>query len=666
VARFLLERFARVGVVGAVVLGLLGMCGSAMAAGSAAPLDREFLEWRAERRDGGTSGSHSVALASLVPDPVDRRTAANQLIAPQALAYPTAFDLRAEGRVSAVKDQSPFGTCWAFAAVSSLESAVLPGDPLDVSEDHVTLASGFDMGDDPYGHGGNFSMTTAYFVRWSGPVLEVQDPYGDGVSPGGLHAVRQVQEVLYVPGGTSGTDTQSIKYAVMDVGAVAAEIYFGKQFFNEKTSAHYYFGTEYPNHAVAIIGWDDAYPAGNFKTAPPGDGAWLVKNNWGPGWGQDGYFWMSYYDRYAGSSRSHHAVFSNVQPGGTYTDIYSYDPLGQVNGYGQGLNKMWGANVFTARADQSIVALGFYTPVPGSSYTIYAGTSLEALTAEGSGAIAFPGFHTVPLKHAVDVSAGNRFAVAVRLVTPGTEYPLAVEYYLSDYSSGATAESGQSFVKTDDSTWMDLTDWNASANVCLKAYAGIPEPPVVDSVAPSTTAEGADDAWHTTSVALRLTAVDLGEDASGVAYTEYRVDQGEWTKGSTLEVGTSGVHTVAYRSADVAGNVEAAKSCVVRIDTGGPSCKARSIQVKRGATVRLRYRVADDVSPLVKYSVSVRSGSGATKLKLVAPDWRPSGAWRTWSFKASLPRGTYQIVVRGRDLAGNREAAVGRGSMEVR
>ena len=67
---------------------------------------------------------------------------------------------------------------------------------------------------------------------------------------------------------------------------------------------------------------------------PPGDGAWLVKNNWGPDWGQDGYFWMSYYDRFAGSSKSHHAVFRSVEPADTYTDIYSYDPLGQVNGYG--------------------------------------------------------------------------------------------------------------------------------------------------------------------------------------------------------------------------------------------------------------------------------------------------------------------------------------------
>lgn len=52
-------------------------------------------------------------------------------------------------------------------------------------------------------------------------------------------------------------------------------------------------------HAVAIIGWDDTYPAENFlaEHRPPADGAWIVRNSWGPDYGIDGYFYLSYYDQ---------------------------------------------------------------------------------------------------------------------------------------------------------------------------------------------------------------------------------------------------------------------------------------------------------------------------------------------------------------------------------
>ena len=84
-----------------------------------------------------------------------------------------------------------------------------------------------------------------------------------------------------------------------------------------------------------------------------------------------------------------------------------------------------------------------------------------------------------------------------------------------------------------------------------------------------TTANGADDAWHRTNVTLTMSATD---DGSGVSYTEYAVDGGAWVRASVVTVSlgrkgsNSGVHVVAYRSADLAGNVEAEQYAYVKLD----------------------------------------------------------------------------------------------------
>jgi hypothetical protein len=84
----------------------------------------------------------------------------------------------------------------------------------------------------------------------------------------------------------------------------------------------------------------------------------------------------------------------------------------------------------------------------------------------------------------------------------------------------------------------------------------------IDTKAPVTTQSGADNAWHTAPVSVTFKASD---SLSGVALTEYQLDGGPWTPGTTLTVSAVGAHTVAYRSHDKAGNVETAKTCQVNI-----------------------------------------------------------------------------------------------------
>ena len=67
--------------------------------------------------------------------------------------------------------------------------------------------------------------------------------------------------------------------------------------------------------------------------------------------------------------------------------------------------------------------------------------------------------------------------------------------------------------------------------------------------------------WHNKPVTLSFTAGD-NPGGSGVDYTEFKLDASDWTKGASVTVPApanhsgDGVHTVAYRSADKADNVE--------------------------------------------------------------------------------------------------------------
>ena len=164
------------------------------------------------------------------------------------------------------------------------------------------------------------------------------------------------------------------------------------------------------------------------------------------------------------------ALFKGVEPASNYGDIYSYDPLGQTNTYGYGSTTAWGANVFRARRSESVAAVGFFTHVANTTYTVYAGASLQSLQAKGSGSIGTPGFHTVGLSSPFSVSGGGDFVVAMRLTSPGNDYPLAVEYAVPAYSSSATASPGQSFASSNGSSWTDLTSWKSTANVCLPGW----------------------------------------------------------------------------------------------------------------------------------------------------------------------------------------------------
>ncbi|OPX71457.1 MAG: Papain family cysteine protease [Methanoregulaceae archaeon PtaB.Bin152] len=317
-------------------------------------------------------------------------------------------------------------------------------------------------------------MSTAYLARWSGAVSEAADPYLStaSTSGGNVPVVQHVQDVIFLPSRTGPLDNAQIKQLLQQNGAVYSQIRWESGYYNKKLASYYYPGSSPANHAVVIVGWDDSYSRTRFSTAPPGDGAFIVRNSWGEDWGEYGYCYVSYYDTCIGRPS---AQFLSEDPS-NYDRVYQYDPFGWVTSVGVGGDSAWFANIFTSTQKEDLKAVSFYTPVPNAQYQVEifndVGTTPRGRSASlvQQGSISYAGYHTVPLHSSVPLQKGQKFSVIVKLTTPGYQYPIAVEYPYPGYSSRASARAGESWVSSDGTSWTDLTTVYANSNVCVKAF----------------------------------------------------------------------------------------------------------------------------------------------------------------------------------------------------
>ena len=459
------------------IAGIFAQAASAGAAGggSLAPLNPEFVQYMQQKAEGlppltSTPGGHGLGY---IPSPVDwsHLKAQRSLLGASMLqTFPASYDLRTLNKLTPVRDQGLCGDCWAFGTFGSLESALMPGESDDFSENNLKNLSGFDYS--PCS-GGTYDMSTAYLTRWGGPVSEAADPYNTldyNTSPSGLAPVKHVQDVVILPARTGPADNNIIKNAVMTWGAVGVSMYYGDSSYSSIAHSYYYNGAVSANHAVDIVGWDDNYLAANFSTPPPGNGAFIVRNSWGTSWGDNGYFYVSYYDTVFAMSENY--VFDDGEATLNYSRIYQYDPLGATTYYGYYSNTAWFKNVFTAASSENLTAVGFYAPAINTTYDIYVFPDNATLALHQQGTLTNAGYYTIALSSPVPLTSGVNFSIEIKLATPGYNYPVAIEYPFSSYSSSATASPGQSYISPDGTTWTDMTAIYPNTNVCLKAYTG--------------------------------------------------------------------------------------------------------------------------------------------------------------------------------------------------
>jgi len=388
-------------------------------------------------------------------------------------SLPASYDLREKGRVSAIRNQGAYGTCWAFGALTAMESALLPEDFYLFSVDHMSMSNSFAM---TQYDGGEYTMGMAYLAAWQGPVNEKDDPYGDGKTDDTLTAVKHVQEMRVIP----SKDIAAIKEAVFKYGGVQTSFYnslpnviASSPHYNSLTKSYCYIGTQKPNHEVVIIGWDDNYSKENFSVPLEGDGAFICQNSWGSSFGEQGIFYVSYYDTNIGT---HNVVYTRIDDVNNYDNIYQSDLCGWVGKMGYEKESMYGANVFSARADEEVVAAAFYATAPDTEYKIYAVSDFEneksfqdrVLVAEGT--VEDAGYYTIDFEESVSVEKGEKYAIVVYVYTPGATHPMAIEYDSGDkFLDKVNLEDGEGYISYNGTQFINVKE-KQNCNLCIKAF----------------------------------------------------------------------------------------------------------------------------------------------------------------------------------------------------
>ena len=438
-----------------------------------------------------------------------------EVSADRAVSYPSSYKT---ANLPAIRNQGGYGVCWAFSTISLLEINLLKNklvsDDIDLSEFHLVNFT-YNNVTDPLGgsagdtttflrssnsvtqNGGDIRMAFNSLMDWEGAVDETLVPYtaevAGTINTTGLSddlARKNTKIHLQNYYKVNMTNQTDVKQAITDYGALSISYYaYGghssNKYYNSSTAGYYcYDSNTGTNHAVTVVGWDDNYSKDNFPTEPEGDGAWIVRNSWGSYFGENGYFYLSYYDK----STKVEGYAVEAQTSDNYDNNYQYDGTGWFSymgysGYG-GTNKY--ANVFTAKANKSkaenIEAVSFedYSSA-GCKYNISIYTNLTdvsdpesgTLECTQSGQTTFDGAYTIKLNNPVYVEDGTTFSVVVELISSTNNGPYMVSdttYNGSWFSCESAALENQSYIyRPYDRSWVDYGK-RENKNFRIKAY----------------------------------------------------------------------------------------------------------------------------------------------------------------------------------------------------
>jgi len=224
---------------------------------------------------------------------------------------PSSFDLRdVDGKnyINDIKDQGPFGTCYAFGAISTAEGVY--NYTMDLyGENKASFSESFiiwSLGQKYEGFPGNERGEGAYA---SNDFIQAMVDYGvisDSIFPYSSeimykyiddqteHKLNYYWDEPRVQFSNwhriAANDIETMKRSISLFGTLETNVYTTRDwsFYNNGIfeDVENYYGDTLEisfliNHSVSLVGWTD-------------DNAWILRNSWGENWGEDGYMRIKY------------------------------------------------------------------------------------------------------------------------------------------------------------------------------------------------------------------------------------------------------------------------------------------------------------------------------------------------------------------------------------
>lgn len=208
------------------------------------------------------------------------------------VSLPGYFDWRNVGGnnfVTPVRNQGHCGSCWAFASAAGLESATLialntPGMDLDLSEQAMVSCTPKSSCD------GGYTDLAAEHLLKQGIPLESCYPYLQHNAPCGAMCEGSLafENAYGIRNWTFACENRvpnitTLKNMLVTTGPLVVSFIVFEDFRAYKSGVYSYAsGEKDGGHAVLLVGYDDRLQC------------FIVKNSWGPDWGENGYFRIAY------------------------------------------------------------------------------------------------------------------------------------------------------------------------------------------------------------------------------------------------------------------------------------------------------------------------------------------------------------------------------------